>query len=61
MSPTPFVQVLVQQLTLVPLAEAAAQHQLYTYGRCSEHRAVRQVTGTPGPPSPPTGGSGMVI
>ena len=41
----------MQQLVLVPLAEAAAQHQLYTYGKCSDHRSVRQTT---------PAGSGMV-
>lgn len=62
--PHPLLQVLVQQLVLVPLAEAAAQHILYSYGRCSEHRVVRQVTTPPtggtGPPTGAPGGSGMV-
>lgn len=37
----------MQQLVLVPLAEAAAQQMSYTYGKCSSsHREVRQSPGS---------------
>ena len=40
------LKVFVQQLTLVPLAEAASEQNLYTYGKCSHHRTLRQAVGS---------------